>query len=126
MAKKPKRPARANSANGKKAAITLERAARMYRLIQLLRESPRTRKALLQRLRLDMRSFYRDLDTLRKAGVQVHLNGSRYHLSGRAEDAVALLPFPDPRLTLGHARLLAKGRTRAHKLLKQQIAAILG
>lgn len=125
MAKKSRPSPRAAAAEPDKSAVTPERAARLYRLLQVLRSGPRTRSALLRRLRLDIRGFYRDLDTLRKAGVEVRLDGRRYRLVGRAEAAVLLLPFPDPRLTLGDALVLARGRRRAHRLLKQQIRQII-
>ena len=41
-------------------------------------------------------------------------------------EALDLLPFPDPALTLSEALQLAKGRTTAHRKLKEQIAAITG
>jgi len=39
--------------------------------------------------------------------------------------AIARLPFPDPVLTLGEARELAKGRNLAQRKLKQQITWII-
>lgn len=125
MAKKPRPSSRPVAAEPDKASVTPERAARLYRLLQVLRDGPQTRGTLMRRLRLDIRGFYRDLDTLRKAGVEVQLNGRRYQLAGRTADAVLLLPFPDPHLTLGEALILARGRTRAHRLLKQQISQII-
>jgi hypothetical protein len=41
------------------------------------------------------------------------------------QDALARLPFPDPRLTLGEAQQLARGRSTSHKKLQQQIAKIV-
>jgi hypothetical protein len=106
--------------------VTAERAARLYRLLHLLGGGPQTRAALTRRLRLDVRGFYRDLELLRSAGIVVPLADGRYTLDEPAADAAARLPFPDPRLTLGEATLLAKGRTRAHRKLKEQIAQIVG
>jgi hypothetical protein len=106
--------------------VTAERAARLHRLLQLLGARPLTRDQLMRRLHLDMRGFYRDLELLRGSGISVNLAGSRYTLEEATADAVARLPFPDPRLTLGEALQLAKGRTRAHRKLKQQIDEILG
>lgn len=125
MAKKPRPSPRSAAAEPDKASVTPERAARLYRLLEVLRDGPQTRGALMRRLRLDMRGFYRDLDTLRKAGVNVQLEGRRYQLTGRADEIALLLPFPDPHLTLGEAQILARGRTRAHRLLKQQINQII-
>jgi len=106
-------------------AVTAERARRLYRLLQLFRTGPQTRAALTRRLRLDVRGFYRDLELLRDAGIAVTLNDRRYTLRDPVERAISRLPFPDPRLTLGEAQQLAKGRTQAHRKLKGQIAEII-
>jgi hypothetical protein len=106
--------------------VSAERAARLYRLLQLLGAGPQTRDGLKRRLRLDIRGFYRDLELLRAAGISVPLKERRYTLEGGLEAAFARLPFPDPALTLGEAIQLAKGRTAAHRKLKGQIAWIVG
>jgi predicted DNA-binding transcriptional regulator YafY len=104
--------------------ITPERAARLYRLVQLLGHSSQTRTALIRALSLNVRGFYRDLEVLRQAGVAVALVKSRYILEDAPADAAERLPFPDPGLTLGEARQLARGRTRAHKKVRDQIRSI--
>jgi predicted DNA-binding transcriptional regulator YafY len=105
--------------------VTAERAARLHRLLQLLGAKPQTRDQLMRRLRLDMRGFYRDLELLRASGITVTLTGGRYVLDEAVATAVARLPFPDPRLTLGEAAQLAKGRSLAHRKLKEQIQQIV-
>jgi hypothetical protein len=114
--KKPPLPAR---------SVSAERAARLYRLLQLLGTGPQTRAVIARRLRLDVRGFYRDLEVLRAAGIAVPLRNRRYTLEGSVANATSHLPFPDPRLTLGEAAQLAKGRTSAHRKLKEQIALIV-
>lgn len=104
--------------------VTAERAARLYRLLQLLGKGPLTREMLTRRLRLDVRGFYRDLEALRAAGIVVLLRDHHYTLRQEVQEAIARLPFPDPHLTLGDAMQLAKGRTAAHQKIKKQIAAI--
>lgn len=106
--------------------VTADRAARLYRLLHLLSGASRTRDVLMRRLRLDVRGFYRDLEALRTAGIRVTLEGRLYTLEDDLDRAVACLPFPDPGLTLGQAMQLAKGRTAAHRKLKEQIAQIVG
>ncbi|HMC66411.1 MAG TPA: hypothetical protein VKI65_15865 [Gemmataceae bacterium] len=106
-------------------AVTPERAARLYRLLRLLAAGPQTRPALTRRLRLDLRSFYRDLELLRAAGIELRLHNSHYRLHEPIAAALTQLPFPDPHLNLGEARLLAKGRTPAHRKLKEQLARIV-
>jgi hypothetical protein len=118
MAKKrDARPTRAQ-------AVTAQRAARLCKLLRLVGASPQTRPALTRRLGLDVRGFYRDLEWLRKAGIAVLSEEGRYRLDEDVDTVIARLPFPDPQLTLGEARQLAKGRTAAHRKLQGQIAVI--
>jgi len=113
------------ASNSATKTVTPERAARLHKLLQLLGTGPQTRSVLMRRLSLDIRGFYRDLEVLRAAGIAVQLQNRRYVLEQDVDEAVARLPFPDPRLTLGEAKQLAKGRTRAHRKLKEQIEAIV-
>jgi hypothetical protein len=106
-------------------SVSAERAERLYRLLQLLGTGPQTRASLTRRLRLDVRGFYRDLELLRATGIAVPLRNRRYTLEEDVAAATNRLPFPDPRLTLGDAVQLAKGRTLAHRKLKEQIAFIV-
>jgi predicted DNA-binding transcriptional regulator YafY len=106
-------------------AVTDERARRLARLLQLLGAGPQTRAALTRQLRLDVRGFYRDLELLRTAGIAVTLQDRRYTLEEPVAQAIDRLPFPDPHLTLGEARQIAKGRTAAHRKLQAQVRAIL-
>jgi hypothetical protein len=105
--------------------VTGERAARVYRLLKLLGVGPQPRTTLTRRLRLDIRGFYRDLELLRAAHIEVPLKNQRYTLTGSVKEAIARLPFPDPHLTLGEARELAKGRSPAHRKLKSQVNRII-
>src|SRR5262245_6225528 len=108
----------AKKQNKSPGAVTSERAARLCRLLRLLDKGPQTRAALMKRLKLDVRGFYRDLESLRNAGIDVVLEKHRYRLGDDAEEAIARLPFPDPHLTLGEALQLAKGRTKSHRKIK--------
>jgi predicted DNA-binding transcriptional regulator YafY len=121
MAKK-----RSRHVNSTLKAVTAERAGRLYRLLQFLGGGPRSREALIKHLKLDVRGFYRDLELLRAAHIAVTLAERRYTLEESVEQAIARLPFPDPRLTLGDALQLAKGRGPAHRKLKEQISEITG
>jgi hypothetical protein len=106
--------------------VTAERAARLYRLLTLIGNKPQTRETLKRRLHLDLRGFYRDLELLRTAGIQLSLVDRHYRLAQPLAAVLARLPFPDPRLTLGEASQLAKGRSKAHRKLRSQIMQILG
>jgi hypothetical protein len=118
-----KKATQATSARSK--TVTSDRAARLYRLLTVLSERPQTREGLRRRLRLDVRGFYRDLELLREAGIELTVVDRHYVLPDDVEALIARLPFPDPRLTLGEAIQLAKGRTRAHRKLNEQVAMIV-
>lgn len=107
------------------AGVTPERFVRLYRMVKLIAGAAQTRDSLARRLRLDVRGFYRDLDLLRSSGVSIKLASGRYTLEQGTEDALASLPFPDPRLTLGGAKTLAKGRSAVHRALAETIARIV-
>lgn len=94
-------------------------------MVTLLAHGAQTRGYVARRLHLDVRGFYRDLDLLRCSGVSITLTAGRYTLEQCADDALALLPFPDPRLTLGATRTLAKGRSPAHRALGETIGRIV-
>jgi hypothetical protein len=94
-------------------------------MVKMLSGASQTRETMTRRLRLDVRGFYRDLDLLRSSGVSIALTSGRYSLEQDVGDALALLPFPDPRLTLGAAQTLAKGRSPVHRALAQTIAHVI-
>jgi len=108
------------------AKVTLERAARLYRLLKMLGKGPQTRSTLVRRLRLGIRGFYRDLEILRLVDITVELEGGKYYLREDLAIALERLPFPDPNLNLGEARQLAKGRAAAHKKIRSQLEKIEG
>jgi hypothetical protein len=105
-------------------AVTAQRAARLYRLLLLIRLQPQTRVTLTRKLQYDVRSFYRDIDLLRASGIHLLVSDGRYCLPEAVHTAIARLPFPDPALTLGEAQELTRGRTLAQRKLKLQITRI--
>lgn len=108
-------------------SLTSLRAARLYRLLTLLGTGPQTRSLLLRRLKIDIRGFYRDLETLDTLGIEVETAGEepKYALIGELDDALAKLPFPDPGLNVRDALQLANGSTAAHRKLKQRVNSFL-
>jgi len=118
MAKKAKASLAAST------SVTAERAARLHQLLVILGKGPQTRTALTRRLKLALRGFYRDLELLREVGITIDLIDGRYILNGEPAEVIAQMPFPDPNLTLGEARVLSKGRSKAHRKLKEQIIRI--
>ena len=106
--------------------ITTARASRLYRLLTMTAESSRTRKALLARLKLDLRGFYRDLEFLRALGVEISFANDRYQLVGELDESLAMLPFPDPVLSIRDVLQLSRGNTEAHRKLRRRIDALIG
>lgn len=112
--------------NASAVSLTSLRAARLYRLITLLGTGPQTRAALLRRLKLDVRGFYRDLEALRALGIEVAAGeDTKYTMAGGVDDALAKLPFPDPGLNVRDALQLSNGSTAAHRKLKQRVNSFL-
>jgi hypothetical protein len=105
-----------------RSGVTPDRFARLFRLLNLMAEKSLGRDALARKVGLDVRGFYRDLGLLRSSGIEVKLTQGRYRLEDDVEVAIARLPFPDPLLTLGEVRLLAKGKSLAHRKLREHLA----
>lgn len=105
--------------------VTPDRARRLHLLVRLLGKGSQKRAALAKRLRLDTRGFYRDLEFLRSTGIKVTLREQRYSLNESVTAAVGKLPLPDPGLTLAEATQLAKGRTPAHRKIKEMLQQII-
>lgn len=105
-------------------SVTHDRAGRLFRLLTLLADGPQSRQALTRRLRLGLRGFYRDLEALRGVGVEVVLAGGKYALREDAAQAIERLPFPDPGLTHGEARQLARGRQPGNKKIRALLEKI--
>jgi predicted DNA-binding transcriptional regulator YafY len=106
-------------------ALTAERIARLFQLVMILGRKPIARIALLRRLRINQRGFYRDIEHLRRIGIGVIASDGQYALQLDVDSALSRLPFPDPRLTLGDAIQLAKGRSKAHQQLRSRVNAIV-
>lgn len=106
--------------------LAAARAARLCRLLRLLGERGQTRAALLRRLKVDVRSFYRDVEWLQnQLGVVIELQKDRYVLQSGAEEAIQRLPFPDPHLTLGEVQQLSRGRNAVHRKLQALLSEIV-
>lgn len=101
-------------------SISPERAARLYRLLRIIERQGLTRGMLLRKLRVGMRTFYRDLDILRTWGIEVVLNGRKYEL--QTPNWLSHLRFPDPELSFAEAIQLAEAKLPAARKLE----ALLG
>lgn len=106
-------------------SVSLERAARLYRLVEWLGEGPRTRAQILNKLKIDIRTFYRDLELLRECQIDIALNSRKYVLLPDVKSALMVLPFPDPCINLGEAQQLSKGRLKIHQKLRDVLKQII-
>jgi predicted DNA-binding transcriptional regulator YafY len=95
------------------------RAARLYRLLELLDKQARPRSQLLRRLRVGMRTYYRDLNLLRTWGIETHFEHGKYQLADSLAECLKRLPIPDPQLSFAEARSLAATRTSGGRKLKK-------
>ena len=107
-------------------SVTPERATRFAKLIRSIARVPRERDELLKKLHVDLRGFYRDVQTLRALSIDIKNRGSVYFLGEDADEARAKLPCPDPQLTVAELRTLARGTTDAHRKLKRLLETIVG
>ena len=102
------------------------RAARLYKLLNALSVTPQTRMALRRKLRVDVRGFYRDVESLRKFVIEIETDSaSRYLLAGSMDDALARFPLPDLGLNVREAMQLVSGVASAQTKLKRKIDAFL-
>jgi len=105
--------------------ITLQRAARLHRLVRSLAAGPRDRPAVLSELRIGLRTFYRELELLKRCGVKVRHKAKRYHLLLTAAEAEGRLPFPDPQLSFAEMAELARCDCPAGMRLAELLAAVI-
>jgi len=87
--------------------ITLARAARLHRLLTMLATGPMAREALLESLAIGLRTFYRELDLLKRCGIKVRREAKSYRLGSTVAEAEGRLPFPDPQLSFAEMAELA-------------------
>jgi hypothetical protein len=105
--------------------ITLQRAARLHRLVRFLAEAPRNRLAVLSELRIGVRTFYRECELLRRCGVKVRQQSKVYSLLTTAEQAEGRLPFPDPQLSFAEMAELAQCDCAAGRRLGALLAEVI-
>jgi hypothetical protein len=103
----------------------MPRAARLHRLVSILAESPKRREEILSGLQIGLRTFYRELDLLKRYGVRIRLAKKQYVLQGSGEDAQGRLPFPDPQLSFAEMAELTRGSGPAAQRLAELFEAVL-
>jgi predicted DNA-binding transcriptional regulator YafY len=107
------------------AHITLGRAARLHRLVMLLAESPRSREAVLGELGIGLRTFYRELELLKRCGVKIQHKNKAYMLTATTSQAEGRLPFPDPQLSFAEMQELARCPGDAGKRLADLLQSVV-
>jgi len=105
--------------------ITLQRAARLHRLVRFLAGGPRARPAVLSELRIGLRTFYRELELLKRCAVKVRHKAKLYHLVPTAAEAEGRLPFPDPQLSFAEMAELAQCDCPAGRRLAELLGAVI-
>ncbi len=105
--------------------ITLARAARLHRLVSILAASRTEREALLDRLTIGLRTFYRELDLLKRCGIKVKREVKAYYLAGTVGEAEGRLPFPDPQLSFAEMAELAKHPGEAAARLAEILKSVV-
>ena len=105
--------------------ITLGRAARLHRLVSSLAAGPRTRDEVLILLAVGLRTFYRELELLKRCGVKVKPAGKTYELRSTAAEAEGRLPFPDPQLSFAEMAELSRYPGEAAQRLAALLASVV-
>jgi hypothetical protein len=105
--------------------ITLGRAARLHRLVRFLAGGPRTRDAILSELAIGLRTFYRELELLKRCGIKVRSRGKDYTLQSTAEQAEGRLPFPDPQLSFAEMAELSRHPGDAARRLAEMLDSVI-
>ena len=108
------------------ATMSAPRVARLYKLLTLLSDAPRTRTMLLKRLKVNLRAYYRDLHTLRELGIDIASTDESYSLKTPLAESLQKLPFPDPLLSFEEMLTLAELRGEVPRKLRARISSVTG
>ena len=101
-------------------SLTPERATRLYQFLSLLESGPKTRPQLEKKLKIGLRTFYRDLEVLRAMDIDVATQNKKHVLNDR--DWKSKLRVPDPCLSFAEAEALASGKSAANKKIAAMVA----
>jgi hypothetical protein len=90
-----------------------------------LASAARSRDAILADLRIGLRTFYRELELLKRCGVPVQQKEKSYRLMATAEQAEGRLPFPDPQLSFAEMAELARCPGEAGRRLAEMLQNVI-
>jgi hypothetical protein len=93
--------------------------------VHFLAEAPRNRPAVVSELQIGVRTFYWELQWLKRCGVQVRQRSKLYVLMATAEEAEGRLPFPDPQLSFAEVAELAGCDCPAGRRLADLFAEVI-
>jgi len=105
--------------------ITPARASRLYGLVRYLEDGPRRRDEVLKHCGIGLRTFYRELELLRKCGVKIRHKDKLYSLATGDKDPAGRLPFPDPLLSFAEMAELARTDSPAGRRLADLLASVI-
>ncbi|MDR3633563.1 MAG: hypothetical protein P4L84_06985 [Isosphaeraceae bacterium] len=105
--------------------ITLGRAARLHRMVTLLAESAHSREQTLSALGIGLRTFYREIELLKRCGVKIQHKNKSYSLQGTAAQAEGRLPFPDPQLSFAEMAELGRHPGPAAQRLAEMLQSVI-
>jgi predicted DNA-binding transcriptional regulator YafY len=91
----------------------------------LLAEHARSRESILAELGIGLRTFYRELELLKRCGVKIQQKNKLYTLLSTAAQAEGRLPFPDPQLSFAEMEELARSPGEAGKRLAALLASVI-
>ncbi len=91
----------------------------------LLAQAAHSRNEILTALRVGLRTFYRELELLKRCGVKIQQKNKAYTLLTTAEQAEGRLPFPDPQLSFAEMAELACGPGAAAQRLAEMLASVI-
>jgi hypothetical protein len=85
----------------------------------MLAEGLMAREKLLDSLAIGLRTFYRELDLLKRCGIKVRRDGKAYQLTSTVTEAEGRLPFPDPQLSFAEMAELSRQPGEAARRLAE-------
>lgn len=106
--------------------LTPDRTHRLCKMLMALGKGPLGKDALVKKLKVEERGFFRDLAFLRSLGIDVGNNTKGYFLAISLDDAFCKLPIPDLRITLSDALELSHGPTPAQRRVRKKLESVIG
>lgn len=91
-------------------------------MLSVLEGGPKTRAQIEKKLKISMRTFYRDLEVVREFEIVVATEGGKHVLKDPGWKSK--LRVPDPCLTFTEAEALAKGNSSANNKIADLVSKL--